>query len=110
MSHIAIASGRDPAILSPTRLQLMNWFRVNARPLAEAYEGAIRLIADKGFPGRVRFIAHAVRDIADRLVLVLDPQLTGTRVQYENEMDRIVDKWPIIRPEIWSRVVDENLS
>jgi hypothetical protein len=42
----------------------------------------------------VHFIAHAVRDIADRLVFVLDPQLKGSRVQYDNEMDAIEKDWP----------------
>ena len=74
----------------PLRRELLHWFRDNATPLAEAYEGAIRLVDDgEYFPGRIHFIAHAVRDISDRLVYVLDPQLKAGRVQYENEMDRI---------------------
>jgi hypothetical protein len=76
------------------RRELLNWFRDNAVPLAEAYEGAIRLVDNGDFPGRIHFIAHAVRDISDRLVYVLDPQLKAGRVQYENEMDRIEKLWP----------------
>ena len=83
-----------PVNWSPKRSELLNWFRNHAVPLAEAYEGAVRLLDDRYFPGRVHFIAHAVRDIADRLVFVLDPQLTPSRVQYENEMDRIDKFWP----------------
>jgi len=79
---------------SPKRRQLLNWFRSNAAPLAEAYEGAIRLLDEEEFPGRIHFIAHAVRDIADRLVFVLDPQLKGSRVQYDNDMDKIEKLWP----------------
>lgn len=75
----------------------MNWFREHAQPLADAYEGALRLLNDGDFPGRVHFISHAVRDIADRLVFVLDPQQESNRVQYENEMDWIEDKWPDIQ-------------
>ena len=86
-----------PTRLSTKRRQMLNWFRGHAKPLAEAYEGAIRLIDDESFPGRVHFIAHAVRDIADRLVFVLDPQIKGTRVQYEFEMDRIEKLWPLIQ-------------
>jgi hypothetical protein len=76
------------------RRELLHWFRDNATPLAEAYEGAIRLVDDDDFPGRIHFIAHAVRDISDRLVYALDPQLKAGRVQYENEMDRIEKLWP----------------
>ena len=83
-----------PSIWTPMRNELLAWFRDRAYSLAEAYEGAVNLIEDTGFPGRVHFIAHAVRDIADRLVYVLDPQLEGNRVQYENEMDAIEKQWP----------------
>ncbi len=76
------------------RHELLKWFSSNAKPLAEAYEGAIRLLNEGDFPGRIHFIAHAVRDIADRLVFVLDPQLKGRRVQYEQEMDGIEKLWP----------------
>ena len=79
---------------SPKRHQLLNWFRSNAAPLAEAYEGAICLLDEEEFPGRIHFIAHAVRDIADRLVFALDPQLKPRRVQYEQEMDGIETLWP----------------
>lgn len=51
------------------------------------------MIDDGEFPGRVHFIAHAVRDIADRLAYVR-PQLRGNRVQYENALDRIARAWP----------------
>lgn len=85
---------RNTPTLSPQRRELLNWFRNNAVPLAEAYEGAFRLVEARNFPGRVHFIAHAIRDIADRLVFVLDPQLSGSRVQYENEMDKIEKVWP----------------
>ena len=84
----------DSSHWTPLRRELLNWFRTNAAPLAEAYEGAIRLIDDGDFPGRIHFVAHAVRDISDRLVYVLDPQLKAGRVQYENELDRIEKHWP----------------
>ncbi len=76
------------------RVELLGWFQSDAKPLADAYEGAVHLLNEPGFPGRVHFIAHAVRDIADRLIFVLDPQLKGSRVQYDNELDKIVKDWP----------------
>ena len=95
-------TGQEYEVKSPSRLrslppkqgQLLNWFRMNAAPLAEAYDGAIQLLENRNFPGRVHFIAHAVRDIADRLVYVLDPQLPSRRVQYEPELDHIEKLWP----------------
>jgi hypothetical protein len=93
-SQQAAPSPRSPLTLSPTRQQLLSWFRAEAVPLADAYEGAIHLLADGAFPGRIHFIAHAVRDIADRLVYVLDPQLENRRVQYEDSLDQIMKEWP----------------
>lgn len=84
----------DSSHWTPLRRELLNWFRANAAPLSEAYEGAIRLIDDGDFPGRIHFVAHAVRDISDRLIYVLDPQLEAARVQYENAMDQIEKHWP----------------
>ena len=91
------ASSSSPENWPQKRLQLLNWFRRNAEPLADAYEGAIRLLHDKCFPGRLHFVAHAVRDIADRLPFVLDPQLESNRVQYEDQMDGIEKLWPKIQ-------------
>ena len=85
---------RLPLELSAIRKQLLVWFRKEALPLADAYAGALYLLADREFPGRVHFIAHAVRDIADRLVFVLDPQLNGSRVDYESALDVIAKEWP----------------
>lgn len=85
---------QEASRLTPLRCELVSWFHTNAGPLAAAYEGAIRLVDDDGFPGRIFFIAHTIRDISDRLVYVLDPQLEGTRVQYENELDLIEKDWP----------------
>lgn len=80
------------------RGELLRWFRQRANSLADAYEGAARLVDEPGFPGRVHFVAHAVRDICDRLVFVLDPRLQPTRVQYEQHMDQIAGLWPIFDP------------
>ena len=75
------------------RSELRDWFRRNAESLSPAYEGAVELLANPTSPGRVRFIAHAVRDIAARLVFALEPQRKGKRVQYEEHLDKIQEQW-----------------
>lgn len=80
--------------MMPQRRELLNWFRTHAASLADAYAGALLLLAEPTFPGRIHFIAHAVREIADRLASVLDPQFQNTRVQYENKLDIIEALWP----------------
>ncbi len=87
----------QPQAWSPRRSELLTWFRSNAPALADAYEGALRLLALPTFPGRVHFIAHAVRDIGNRLVFVLDPQLRTSQVQYANQLDLIEPLWPNIQ-------------
>jgi hypothetical protein len=76
------------------RSELRAWFRRHAESLAPAYEGAVELLANATFPGRVQFIAHAVRDIAARLVFALEPHPKGQRVQYEDHLDKIQELWP----------------
>src|SRR5688572_26801818 len=80
--------------LTQMRLELKQWFQKNAPSLAPTYVGAVKLILDPTFSGRIHFIAHAVRDIADRLVFVLDDRLESGRVQYENCLDVIAKDWP----------------
>jgi hypothetical protein len=53
----------------------------------------VELLGNPAFPGRIRFIAHAVRDIADRLVFAIEPQRKGQRVQYEEHLDKIQEQW-----------------
>jgi hypothetical protein len=73
---------------------LLNWFRAKAKPLAEAYEGAIRMLADTSIPARIQFIAHAVRDIANLLPNVLNPQSKRRRIEYDRKLDSIASLSP----------------
>jgi hypothetical protein len=75
------------------RRELLNWFRTNAPSLAEAYEGGVLMLMDERFPGRVHFIAHAIRDISDRLIDVLDPQKPASHVQYAQHLNEIEPLW-----------------
>jgi hypothetical protein len=97
-NSIDARSKKIPLILSLKRRELLAWFKGNAPSLAEAYEGAIHLIADENFPGRIHFISHAVRDITDRLAFALDSGIQSKRVQYEYAMDKIQAKWKSINP------------
>ncbi len=81
-------------IWTPIRCELLKWFQAQASSLAPAYEGAVELVGNASFPGRVHFIAHCVRDISDRLIFVLDSTLDGSRVQYEQVCDSIAKEWP----------------
>ena len=83
---------------SHRRRQLLAWFDARAPSLAGPYAGAVRMIEDVSFPGRLHFIGHAIRDILNRLPDVLDPQLRQRRVEYANECDEISKHWRSLGP------------
>jgi len=75
------------------RLELRAWFQRNAFSLGELYEGALRMLFDSQFPGRTRFVAHAVREIRNSLPDVIAGATRSGQVQYPNRVDAIAQKW-----------------
>ncbi len=75
------------------RMDLRSWFERNAPSLGELYEGALRMIYTEAFPGRVRFVAHAVREIRNRLPDVIAGPKAGGPLQYKNLLDDIAELW-----------------
>jgi hypothetical protein len=78
-----------------TRKELLAWFNRNAPSLAELYDGAVRLLFDAPTPGRVRFIAHAIREIRNRLPDVIAGPQKFPRLDYKSRLDRLVKIWEI---------------
>ena len=78
---------------TPKRLELLSWFRRYAPSLGELYEGAVIMVFSEKFPGRVRFVAHAVREIRNRLPNVIAGFKGGGPLQYKNRLDEIEDVW-----------------
>jgi len=75
---------------TPRRNEIRDWMRRNAPSLAELYEGAVTLLDDRPLPGRVRFIAHAVREIRDRLPdTISGPTTRKQRLDYTSRIDDI---------------------
>ncbi|MGQ9497689.1 MAG: hypothetical protein ACUVRC_07385 [Desulfotomaculales bacterium] len=86
-------SGVSEKCWTRERKALVEWFARNAPSLAELYEGAVRLLcADPLVPGRSRFIAHAVREICNRLPEVLTG-LRLSRLDCINRCDELVKLW-----------------
>ena len=52
---------------TPDRAELYRWLEQKASPLAPVYLGALRILMDESFPGRVHFVAHAIREIRNRI-------------------------------------------
>jgi len=78
---------------TPERRELHEWLRDNAPSLADAYEGAVRLLSVPSFPGRVHLVSHVVRDICNRLPDFLG-SIERVRIEYVQELDALDKLWP----------------
>jgi hypothetical protein len=61
--------------------------------LGDIYAAAVRLLGDEGFPARVRLIAHAARELTDRLPLYLDVPVSTGHPDYEPHIKTIAGLW-----------------
>jgi len=78
---------------TPKRTQLVAWLEENAPALLPLYNGAFLLATSDSFPGRVHFIAHAIREIQNRLPSALGPNFKQQRAGYEDLTDKICEQW-----------------
>jgi len=79
--------------LTEYRDEIVEWFRRNdAASLGELYDGALRMISDPDFPGRTRFVAHAVREIRNRLPNLISG-ITSKRFDWINRLDALAEAW-----------------
>ncbi len=76
-----------------TRRLIHAWLNEQASPLAELYEGAVQLIFEKSISGKLRFVAHAVREIRNRLPDYISGGKTGERLEYKKELDQLLKIW-----------------
>jgi hypothetical protein len=73
-------------------MELHGWLIRNAPSLAELYQGSVTLLYESRLPGRVRFVAHAVREIRNRLPDVLSGP-RGGRFNWKDRLDNLVTLW-----------------
>lgn len=91
------------------RRRILEWLKANAPALALVYDGAVRMILEPEFPGRVHFIAHAMREIMNRLPDVYTDDNTD-RTEYRKLVDDIAACWKEGRlPTYRCRAVVETL-
>ena len=88
-----MADDRGGSYWTEKRRELRLWFQRNAPSLGELYEGALIMISSPNFPGRSRFVAHAVREIRNRLPDVISGSRSGRPLQYANKLDEIATEW-----------------
>lgn len=74
------------------RASLATWFERRAPALSPLYTAAVAMVHDECFPGRVRFVAHAVREIRNRLPEELAGKIEH-RGQYRHFVEVIHKSW-----------------
>jgi len=84
---------RLPNYWTDDRKELRSWFGRNAPSLGALYEGSLYILFSDGFPGRVRFVAHAVREIRNRLPDAIAGPKTSKRLDYVGRLDALAKKW-----------------
>lgn len=78
---------------TPKRQKILEWLLSQAPSLAELYQGAVQLLYDDlSLPGRSRCIAHAVREIRNRLPEVV-AGVKGKYLDYKTRLDDIAKEW-----------------
>lgn len=75
------------------RAGLRDWMDQKAPHLTPLYLAALRMAMDEGFPGRVHFIAHSIREIRNRLPDALNGDMERTQVDYRRLVDEVHQLW-----------------
>lgn len=75
------------------RLELRTWFQKDAPSLGKLYEGALIIFHCPTFPGRIRLVSHAVREIRNRLPDYIAGPKTKTRFDSTTRLDEIEKDW-----------------
>jgi hypothetical protein len=78
---------------TPERAELFRWLERNAPGLAPVYRAATQMALDDGFPGRVWFVAHAVREIRNRLPDALAGEVAAIRTDYADLATEVYARW-----------------
>ncbi|MEP0884653.1 hypothetical protein NDI49_24190 [Trichocoleus sp. ST-U3] len=92
-SDLADVPPLTPGCWTTARLDIRAWLYEQAPSLAELYEGAVCLIFEKPISGRVRFVAHAVREIRNQLPNYISGGNTGGRLEYKDEVEKLSKLW-----------------
>ncbi len=83
----------DVAWWTPERAALYRWLERNAPGLAPVYQSAARMALDETFPGRVWFVAHAIREMRNRLPDALGGEVAAARTDYADLTGAVHARW-----------------
>ncbi len=75
------------------RAALHRWLELKSRELASIYQAGVLMVMIPSFPGRVRFVAHAIRELGNRLPDAVAGPTGSTRAEYRQLAGRIHAQW-----------------
>lgn len=75
------------------RAELYRWLERHAPGLAPVYRAAAQMAFDEAFPGRVWFVAHAIREIRNRLPDALAGDVAASRTDYVELTNEVHARW-----------------
>lgn len=78
---------------NPERAGLHDWLIQKAPHLAPLYLASLRMAMDEEFPGRVHLIAHALREIRNRLPDAFDGTLELPKSKYPKYVGKLCERW-----------------
>ena len=81
------------AVVSERQKRIINWLKEVETELGELYEGALRMIKNRSFPGRERLICHAMREIRNRLPNAVAGKNAVELLIYQEEVTPIAKAW-----------------
>src|SRR5712692_1930710 len=92
--RVAMPAGGQ-VVWTGERTALREWLTRNAKSLAELYEGAVVILYehDPLLPGWSRLVAHAVREVRNRLPDAVAGKKVGERLDYPSRLDEIAGMW-----------------
>lgn len=78
---------------SESRQAIHEWLLTQSLPLAELYFGAVQVLNNET-PGWTRFVAHAIREIVNRLPsAICGEEMVKGNLQYPQRLDILADQW-----------------
>ncbi len=83
----------EPPWWTLERASLHRWLERNAPGLAPVYRAGLLMAMDEDFPGRVWFVAHAIREMRNRLPDALAGEIASTRTNYVDLAEEIRVRW-----------------
>ena len=83
----------DSESFTSQRIELLGWLDTHAPALTPLYRGTLFLAMRDSFPGRAHFVAHAIREVRNRLPGALGSKVARQDAGYEHLADKIHKRW-----------------